>query len=173
MRIHPVIDAIRQARREKGWSQARLAEASGVSVTAIGGWEDGTHSPQLAQLARVLDVLALRLDVLPYRAEIDRPHVRIDPAQRFGQPAVAGVSVVTIGATVLNEGVAVAAAEYGIGRADVLVACWHLGLSGSRRWRLTWHPWAMRAHEEMWHGRRADYDLIPDPPDEPDRPANP
>lgn len=172
MKVHPVVDAIRQARKVRRWTQADLAKASGVSETAISGWEAGSTSPQLAVLVRVLDVLSLRLDALPYATCADRPAIRVDPAQRFGYPNVGGVSVDAIGYMVLNEGVAVAADEYGVRRADVLVACWFLGLYGPpRRFRRLWRGWAEEVGGEMWHGSTASYDEIPDPPDEPDDPA--
>jgi hypothetical protein len=102
----------------------------------------------------------------------DRPHVRVDPAQRFGYPNVGGVSVDAIGYMVLNEGVEVAADEYGIRREDVLVACWFLGLYGPpRRFRRLWRAWAEAAGVELWHGDPGRYTEIPDPPDEPDHPA--
>lgn len=61
-----------------------------------------------------------------------------------------------------GEDLEVVADEYGLTRGDVLVACWYLGLYGTRRHRRLWKAWATAAHEQMWHA--VDYDRIPDPP---------
>ena len=96
---------------------------------------------------------------------IDRPHVRTDPAQRFGQPHVKGISVDAITCMLLaGESLTTVADEYGLTRADVLVACWHQGLYGTPRWRRMWRGWAKTAGEAMWDTRTVDYDAIPDPP---------
>lgn len=95
----------------------------------------------------------------------DRPHVRIDPAQAFGQPAVKGVGVEHIaGMYLAGESIATVADEYGLTRADVLVACWYQGRYGSPRWRRLWREWAETAGAAMWNTRTVDYDQIPDPP---------
>lgn len=96
----------------------------------------------------------------------DRPHVRVDPAQRFGQPAVRGISCDAIADMLIaEEDVDVVADEYGLTRADVLVACWYLGLYGTPRWRRRWWTWASDvAGPAMWDIRTVEYDAIPDPP---------
>lgn len=96
----------------------------------------------------------------------DRPHVRTDPAQRFGQPAVKGISVEAIGSMVIAEqNVTTVADEYGLTRGDILVACWWLGLYGSKSWRRLWRDWANgTAGPAMWRAATVNYDDIPDPP---------
>lgn len=95
----------------------------------------------------------------------DRPHVRVDPAQRFGQPNVRGIGVEAVGGMVWAGGtVDEVAGDYGIDRADVLVACWHLGLHGAKRWRKRWRKWALKAHEHLWNVSTVDYTAVPDPP---------
>lgn len=56
--------ALRAARIKRGLSQAQLAEASGVSQTAVSAYERGAKSPPalvLARIARALRVSADRL----------------------------------------------------------------------------------------------------------------
>lgn len=97
-------------------------------------------------------------------AVADRPHIRVDPAQAFGQPAVAGVPAESVGGTVWVESVAVAAHDYDLTRGQVLVACWFLGTQGPRKWRTRWKTWATAAGIAMWDVRTCDYDAVPDPP---------
>ena len=95
----------------------------------------------------------------------DRPHVRVDPAQSWGQPAVKGVSCEAIAGMLLaGEDVDTVADEYGLTRADVLVACWYLGRLGPRRYRRLWAVWAGEAHQLMWRSDSVDYGTVPDPP---------
>lgn len=102
----------------------------------------------------------------------DRPHVRVDPAQRWGQPAVKGISVdAIVGMVLAGEGVATVAYEYDLTRSEVLVACWHAGLYGDKRHRRLWKAWARDvAGPVLWKAEPALYDTIPDPP-VPERPA--
>lgn len=65
MSVHPVIDAIRQARRVRGWKQSDLAAAARVGVNTISAWESGAKEPQLGRLLPVLDALNLHLVVVP------------------------------------------------------------------------------------------------------------
>ncbi len=69
----------------------------------------------------------------------DRPHLRVDPGVRFGDPCVRGVSVYDIaGMLTAGETVAVVADDYSLTRADVLLACWFLGRHGPLEWRERW-----------------------------------
>lgn len=88
----------------------------------------------------------------------DRPHVRTDPAQRFGRPAIDGVSVDSIGGAVWNA--EDAATDYGLTRPQVLVACWWLGTYGTKRWRDRFGTWARSVEGEFQYRR---YDVA-DPP---------
>lgn len=63
-------DRIRKARRAAGYRQiAQLVEASGVPSQSLGPWEDGKRTPQGETLARVVAVLAPRLQVAPEALE--------------------------------------------------------------------------------------------------------
>ena len=51
--------SIRSARNDKGWSQTKLAEVSGIQNTLISAYETGRKEPgvhTLATLARALEV---------------------------------------------------------------------------------------------------------------------
>ena len=53
------MDAVKEIRRRKGWSQKDLAEESGVGQDTISGIESGRHEPRpstLRKLAEALDV---------------------------------------------------------------------------------------------------------------------
>jgi uncharacterized protein (DUF433 family) len=106
----------------------------------------------------------------------DRPRVTVDPGVRFGAPAVKGVSVEAIaGMLWAGESVDVVADEYGLTRAEVIVAAWYAGqygLPGKRRrlaatplWRRRWGKWAESVNGDLWRASTVDYDKIPDPPD--------
>ena len=56
---------IRQARKEKGYSQERLAELCGISDTYLGRLERGEKQPSLDTLVRLTECLGVSLtDVL-------------------------------------------------------------------------------------------------------------
>lgn len=98
----------------------------------------------------------------------ERPHVRVDPNQRFGKPNVKGISVEAIAeAVAAHEDVNEVAAQFGLGRSDVLVACWYAATYGPKPYRRTWAEWADTAVRTLIVGQW-DYDLVPDPPQEPE-----
>lgn len=96
----------------------------------------------------------------------DHPRVYVEPSVRFGYPHINGVSTDAIAGMVwAGESVAVVADDYGMTRAEVLVACWFEARHGpSSTYRSAWKPWAEAAGQAMWNTRTVDYDAIPDPP---------
>jgi transcriptional regulator with XRE-family HTH domain len=60
---------IREARRQRGWSQERLAEAAGLDRSYVGEIERGLVSPTLLTLEKLSSALALTASELIGRCE--------------------------------------------------------------------------------------------------------
>lgn len=58
--MNKIAGAIRQARREKDWTQSKLAERAGLTVSQVCLFESGIRTPNAKSLVRLL--LALGLD---------------------------------------------------------------------------------------------------------------
>lgn len=173
MKVHPVVDAVRRARKAKGWTRRQLAARAGVHLHTMDGWEYHGAAPRLDHLTAVADALGLRLDLVPPAVLPEgRPHVRVEPLVRFGGPHIRGISCEAIAGITLVEGVASAMDDYTLRREDVLVACWYMAVHGGPRWRF-WRAWADAMVAGLWKSRRGGYARIPDPPDRPDHPAIP
>jgi transcriptional regulator with XRE-family HTH domain len=83
------VDAVKEIRRRKGWSQKDLAEESGVGQDTISGIESGRHEPRPSTLRKLAD--ALDVEVADFFRE---PAVPLAEA-----PGEAGPAVVAVGAT--------------------------------------------------------------------------
>ena len=95
----------------------------------------------------------------------EQPHVRIEPAVRFGYPHVGGVPTDAVAGMVwAGETVSAAADDFGLSRAQALVACWFECRHGRPRssYRKAWRQWADDAGQAVWSG--VDWDQVPDPP---------
>jgi transcriptional regulator with XRE-family HTH domain len=57
---------IRTAREEQGWTQDQLAEAVGVSRSAVAQWETGRAGQVTTNLTRVAAALAVGVEFLMY-----------------------------------------------------------------------------------------------------------
>jgi transcriptional regulator with XRE-family HTH domain len=57
---------IREVRRERGWTQDQLANAVGVSRSAVAQWETGRAGQVTANLTRIADVLQVGVEYLMY-----------------------------------------------------------------------------------------------------------
>lgn len=113
------------------------------------------------------------IEALPDRVT---PFVSVNPAMRWGQPCVNGtrLPVDAVAGMVWAEGVDVAADQYDLTRADVLVACWYAGTYGLpgrreslfpvRQWPKRWGAWADSVAGALWKVTEVDYDAVPDPP---------
>lgn len=55
--------AVRQMREERGWTQTRLAEAAGMTQSALARFEAGGTVPTLALLERIAQALQAQLVV--------------------------------------------------------------------------------------------------------------
>ena len=107
-------------------------------------------------------------DAAQREQEHARPYVSVHPGVRFGRPCVRNtrLDVETVAACIWSGWTPEEVAdEFGVTRADVMVACWYVGtygIPGPDDWRARWGEWATSVHEELWHGR---YD-VPAPPRE-------
>jgi transcriptional regulator with XRE-family HTH domain len=75
------MDAVKEIRRRKGWSQKDLAEESGVGQDTISGIESGRHEPRPSTLRKLAD--ALDVEVADFFRE---PAVPLAEAPRGAGP---------------------------------------------------------------------------------------
>jgi transcriptional regulator with XRE-family HTH domain len=71
------VDAVKEIRRRKGWSQKDLAEESGVGQDTISGIESGRHEPRPSTLRKLAD--ALDVEVADF---FRKPAIPLDEAPR-------------------------------------------------------------------------------------------
>ncbi len=58
---------LQKVRKEKGWTQERLAEKVGVSTTWIGYIETGYRRPNLKMIYKIANALGVKVkDVFPF-----------------------------------------------------------------------------------------------------------
>ena len=53
-----------EMRERKGWSQAELAEALGVTQSAVGNWESGIRTPRPQTLRRMAALFGVTIDYI-------------------------------------------------------------------------------------------------------------
>lgn len=89
--------------------------------------------------------------------------VTVCPRRHAGHPAVKGVeTAVLAGRVAMGESSAETAADFGLDRADVLVACWYVAWYGpDRALARAWKGWLDLHWEALRFGR---YDDVKDPP---------
>lgn len=77
---------IREARKQRGWTQFELAERVGRSVKTISATERGSQAPSLETLATILEVLDLDIKLVPRKPHgtADLPHLleQLEPCDR-------------------------------------------------------------------------------------------
>lgn len=69
---------LRAHRKQRGWSQAKVAEAAGLPRSTIANLEQGEANPTLQVLARVSEALGLSLEELLARPRLRIEHFRAD-----------------------------------------------------------------------------------------------
>jgi transcriptional regulator with XRE-family HTH domain len=57
-------DLLREARKDKGWTQEEFADRIGTSTTTVSNWERGVTAPGLEDINVVASALSLSPDVL-------------------------------------------------------------------------------------------------------------
>lgn len=86
----------------------------------------------------------------------ERAFVRVDPGMNFGQPHIRGVRTEAIvGVLVAGELAEVVAEDYGLTRAELLLAAWFEARHGSRRYRQLFKAWLGRWEATLggWNGQ--------------------
>ena len=110
----------------------------------------------------------------------EQPWICVDPARRWGDHTIRDSRLpvwAVVSSLAAGESVDEVADDYNITRADVLCACWYVGMyglpgiDGARRWQRALREWAKPAGSAMWHAGTCDYAAIPDPPLGPDEAA--
>lgn len=94
----------------------------------------------------------------------DRPHVVVDPAQNFGNPAVARTRIPTaaiVGVYVAGDTVEALLDDHALTREDLLVACWYEARYGARTEE--WAAWLEQWQGALW---RREFEAVPLPPQE-------
>jgi uncharacterized protein (DUF433 family) len=102
-------------------------------------------------------------------AMTDRPHIIVDPAQNFGDPAL-GRSRVKVENLLerldADDSWEDVADDHGLTRGDILVACWFEARYGSGPHpRDEWLDWLEAWEPNLWKASSVDYDEIPLPYD--------
>ena len=59
-------EQIRNYRKQAGMSQEKMAELIGVSRQAITKWENGTGTPDIANLVAIAELFQISLDGCPW-----------------------------------------------------------------------------------------------------------
>lgn len=59
-------ERIRAARQDRGWTQEQLAEAVGVSRSAVAQWETGRAGQLTGNLSRIAEVLSVGIEHLTH-----------------------------------------------------------------------------------------------------------
>jgi len=87
MTAHPILlagidmqgfaERVTALRKQRGMTQARIAELLGMATRSYNRWERGGHLPSLEMLVKAADILAVSLDELVGRqATISEPTIR-------------------------------------------------------------------------------------------------
>ena len=58
-------EAMRQARKAKGWTQGQLSAQTGVPQSVISAVENGTRNAEFATICRLASALDLRIELRP------------------------------------------------------------------------------------------------------------
>lgn len=59
-------------RKQKGIKQQEIADATGVSISAVSHWESGRYKPSVENLIKIAEVLQCSIDELLADSEMDK-----------------------------------------------------------------------------------------------------
>jgi transcriptional regulator with XRE-family HTH domain len=104
--MYSVREVIQAARRQRGWGQRQLAEASGVSQPNLAAIETGTRAPSLAMVSRLVGAcgLQLRFDLEPRHADVDAEIRRLRERPAAGRLAGEGFGALITLTRLANAG---------------------------------------------------------------------
>jgi transcriptional regulator with XRE-family HTH domain len=80
---------LRELRKKRGTTLARLADATGISVSTLSRLESGERKPTLELLLPLARAHQVPLDELVGAPEVGDPRVRLKPVQRHGATIMA------------------------------------------------------------------------------------
>jgi uncharacterized protein (DUF433 family) len=87
-----------------------------------------------------------------------RAHISLDPGIKSGEPCIAGTRLTAAWmADHIWSGWTLQDIQKDwdyLTRADLMVACWYVGIHTSRTWRKRWGKWAKDAHGFLWDSTR-------------------
>ncbi len=84
----PLAEAIRQARKRAGLSQAELADRLGLRQSSVSQWERASTKPSTAHLLALAEHLGISIvDQLAGTAHPERGHPTTEPPAPTDQPA--------------------------------------------------------------------------------------
>lgn len=115
--------------------------------------------------ANALDFLREALGPVDPETAEDWRFIWIDPGRYSGQPCIGGHRLPAeqmAGYVWEGETVEAVARQWDITVPQVLVACWFMGIYGSRTWKKRWGAWAGKAYGFLWD--RDTQDQCPPPP---------
>ncbi len=63
IRLYDLVKSVRQARKQKGLTQAELAKKAGINRTTLSLVETGSRNVTVATLMRLADAMDMKLDI--------------------------------------------------------------------------------------------------------------
>ena len=85
-------DKLFELRKEKGWSQEKLAEQINVSRQSISKWESGQALPELEKIVELSKIFQVTTDYLLLE-EGDKPEIKTHPLRRRKRPLLQGSKI--------------------------------------------------------------------------------
>lgn len=78
--MHPILQRITELRTQRGWSEYRLAECSGVAQSTISSWYQKSYIPSITSLEKICTAFGISLS--QFFAEANSEPIPLTPEQR-------------------------------------------------------------------------------------------
>ena len=78
--MHPILQRITELRTQRGWSEYRLAECSGVAQSTISSWYLKSYIPSISSLEKICAAFGISLS--QFFAEVNSEPIALTPEQR-------------------------------------------------------------------------------------------